>query len=486
MRAHVFGTGLAVLLSGCIGSRPPAPPAAQVVPPQQWRDARDTASVAVDPLWWRGFGDAVLSSLVEDALAHSADIEIAAGRIEEARAQFAAAQGTRLPQLQAVGTGGRTRSVDAFGIDVDQWAAQGEVQASFDLDLFGRLRNSSAAAKAQLLATAFSRDTVRLAVATGVVNGYVQLRTLDARLAILQQTRDARGGTLTLIRRRAEAGYGSQLDLAQAEAEYAATAQAIPAAELAIAKLENGISILLGRPPGAIARGSSIAAMRLPPVPAQLPARVLRQRPDIASAEQQIVAADNALDAARAAFMPDIKLSASGGLVASSLLPGGPPSIFALGGSILAPIFNGGRLRAQADAAAARRDQAAFAYQKATLTAFREVEDGMASIERLNQQQELLTREQTALIRLQALAARRYREGYSPYLEQLDAERSLLSAQLSLAQSYGDRLLASAALFQALGGGWRAPEAQSQSEAAGAAMAPPTNGKSPPAHAEQP
>lgn len=455
MRGALAGCGLALLLSACVGPRAAMPPAAEVTPPAQWREGREGSAAAVDAQWWRAYGDDTLTGLVEAALAHNEDIEIAAARIEEARAQFAAARGARLPQVQTVGTGGRTRSVNAFGIDVDQWASQGEVQASFDMDLFGRLRNSAAAAKAQLLATAYGRETVRLAVAASVVSGYVQLRTLDERRAILVRTLDARAATLKLIRRRADAGYGSQLDLAQSEAEYAATAQVIPTVDLAITKLENGISILLGRTPGPIARGLAITALTIPVVPAQLPARVLRQRPDIAAAEQQIVAADRALDAARAAFMPDFKLSASGGFVTSSLLPDDPLSIFSLGGSILAPIFNGGRIRAGVESAAARRDQAAFAYRRAALTAFREVEDGMASVERLAQQEDGITRQQAALVHVQDLASRRYREGYSPYLEQLDAERSLLSAQLSLVQSRGDRLLASAALFQALGGGWQ-------------------------------
>lgn len=449
---------LALLLSACAGPRPAIPPAAEVAPPAQWRGGQKRSDV-VAAQWWRSFGDATLTGLVEKALGHNADIEIAAARIEEARAQFAAARGARMPQVQAVGTGGRTRSVNPFGIDIAQWVSQGEVQASFDLDLLGRLRSSAAAAKAQLLASDDSRETVRLAIAAGVVSGYVQLRTFDERREILRRTLDARAGTLTLIRRRAEAGYGSQLDLVQAEAEYRAAAQAIPTVDLAIAKLENGLSILLDRAPGPVARGAALTALTIPTAPSQLPARLIRQRPDIAAAEQQIVAADRALDAARAAFLPDIKLAASGGFVASSLLPDNPLSIFELGGSILAPIFNGGRIRAQADGAAARRDQAAFAYRKAALTAFREVEDGMASVERYAEQEDELARQQAALLRLQQLAALRYREGYSPYLEQLDAERSLLSSQLSLVQARGDRLLASMALFQALGGGWQ-PSAQ--------------------------
>lgn len=453
---------LVLLLSGCAGPRPALPPAAEVTPPAAWRDGRAASTAVVDAQWWRAFGDATLTGLVEEALAHNEDVAIAAARVEEARAQFAAARGARLPQVQGVASGGRTRSVNPFGIDVDQWAGQGEVQAAFDADLFGRLRNSAAAAKAQLLATDYSRETVRLAVCAGVVSGYLQLRTLDERRAILERTLAARAGTLKLIRRRAEAGYGSQLDLAQAQAEYEAAAQVIPGIDLAITKAENGISILLGRTPGAIARGAAITALAIPAVPSQLPAKLLRQRPDIAAAEQQIVAADRSLDAARAAFMPDVKLSGTGGFAASSLLPNNPLSIFSLGGSILAPIFNGGRIRAAAEGAAARRDQAAFAYRRAALAAFREVEDGMASVERLGQQEDVLARQQAALERVQQLASRRYREGYSPYLEQLDAERSLLSSQLSLVQSRGDRLLAATTLFQALGGGWQsaAPNAR--------------------------
>lgn len=458
MSVRLATSGLAFVLAACAGPRPAIPPAATLDPPAHWRDARKTPDVAAEALWWREYGDTTLNGLVEEALTHNEDIEIAASRVVEARAQFAAARGARMPQVQAVGAGARAQSVNPFGVGTEQWASQGEVQASFDLDLFGRLRNGAAAAKALLLATRYNRETVRLAVSTTVVSGYIQLRTFDERLAILRRTLEARAGTLQLIRRRAGAGYGSQLDLAQAEAEYEAAAQAIPTVELAITKLENGLSILASRPPGPIARGSALMDMTIPATPVQLPARVLRQRPDIAAAEQQIVAADQSLDAARAAFMPDIRLSISSGFVASSLLPGDPLSIFSLGGSILAPIFNGGRIRAQAEGAAARRDQAAFAYRRAALAAFREVEDGMASVERFAQQETMLTRQQAALMRVQELASRRYREGYSPYLEQLDAERSLLASQLSLAQSRSDRLLAANALSQALGGGWQPSE----------------------------
>ena len=453
---HSFLAG-ALILAGCMGPRPEPPVAASIAPPEQWRDGRDGDGATIAPDWWTGFDDPVLDRLVADALAHNDDIAIAAARVEEARARFADARGQQLPSVSGVGTGARSRSVSAFGRAVEQWAAQGDVRAAYDLDLFGRLQSSSDAARAQLLASDYSRETVRLAIASGVAGGYVQLRLLDARLVVLYRTRDARAASLALIRRRTDAGYGTQLELAQAEAEYEAAAQQIPSVELAIARQENGLSILLGRAPAAIPRGSDLASLAVPAVPAMLPAPLLRRRPDLAAAEQQIVAADHSLDAARAAFLPDISLSASGGFVASSLLAGDPLSIFSLGGSILAPIFNGGRLKAQAGAAAARRDQAAFAYRRAALTAFREVEDGMAAGRYLGEQERAAGAQRDALARALRNATNRYREGYSPYLEQLDAERGLLASELALLQVRGDRLQASIALFQALGGGWAAP-----------------------------
>ena len=442
-----------VALSACAGPRPEAPPAANIVPPSSWRDGGGSADAAIDPKWWRQFGDAALDEMVETALANNADVAIAASRVEEARAQFRLARSQQLPAVNLVGAGDRDRSVNAFGMGVDQWAGKAEAQASFDLDLFGRLAKASDAARAQLLATQDARDNIRLAVATSAASGYVTLRTLDARLAVLRDTLASREGALRLTRRRSDSGYSSRLDLAQAQAEYEATAQLIPAVELAIARQENGLSVLLGNPPGQIRRGLGLDAIARPDVPVDLPSRILARRPDISAAANQVVAADRSLDSARAAFMPNVRLSASGGAVASSLLSN-PISIFALGGSVLAPIFEGGRLRAQADAAASRRDQAAFAFRKAVLNAFREVEDGLASQRLLSKQELALGAQRAALGQALQLADRRYREGYSPYLELLDAQRALLGAQLSLVQSRADRLNATIGLLQAVGGGW--------------------------------
>ncbi|MEM4987210.1 efflux transporter outer membrane subunit [Collimonas sp. H4R21] len=453
MTTRTIALLLVVALAACAGPRPAPPLAADVVPPAAWRDDPALGSELAAG-WWQGFGDPVLTRIVETALANNLDVAVSAARVEAARAQFRLSEAQRLPNLAGSLGGGRQRDVSPFGKPETQTAGQAELSVSYDLDLFGRLASASSAARASLLASTAAHDSVRLAVAASAASGYITLRALDARLAILRDTLAARSASLKLARRRAEAGYSSMLDLRQAEAEYSATEQLIPAAELAIRRQEDGLSLLLGDNPQGIDRGSDLAALTAPSAASGLPSALLRRRPDIAQAEQQLVAADHSLDAARAAFMPNIQLTASGGYVASTLLTS-PIAIFALGGSVLAPIFDSGRLRAQADTAAARRDEAAYLYRKTALTAFKEVDESLSAIRRNADQEQAIAAQRQALARALALATSRYRAGYSPYLEQLDAQRSLLSTELSLIQVRADRLIAAVNLFQALGGGWR-------------------------------
>jgi len=442
------------LLAACAGPRPEIPPEAAVTAPQGWRNDPGAAPADVNPAWWQGFGDPVLTRVVETALAHNVDIAIAAERVAEARGQFHFSVSQRWPDISGVAEGDRQRDVNpGFGFPENQTAGQGEVSVSFDLDLFGRLAEASEAAKAQLLASQAAWDNVRLAVAATAASGYVTLRALDARLDVLRRTLADRAESFRIARRRAEVGYASKLDLAQAEADYRTAEQQIPAVELAIARQEDGLSILLGDNPRAIERGVALGALALPDVPAAVPASLLRRRPDLVAAEEQLVAADHALDSARAAFMPDIRLSADGGLVGSTLIAS-PVQVFSLGGGILGPILDFGRLEAQQETVAARRNQAAFAYRKTALTAFREVEDSLAAIRHLKDQEASVTAQREVLARALRLATNRYRSGYSPFLDQLDAERGLLASELALVQIESDRLTAAVTLYQALGGGW--------------------------------
>ena len=451
---RAFTLVLVSALAGCAGPRPAPPIAAALSAPAAWRDGPG-AGDAVEADWWRAFGDPVLTAMVETALAGNVDVALAASRVEEARAQFRLAGAQRQPNLTGSAAGGRERSINpAFGVASEQTAGQGQLSVSYDLDLFGRLAQASQAARAAMLATEAARDNVRLAVAAAAAQGYIGLRAQDARLAVLKDTLTARETSLRLARRRAEAGYASQLDLRQAEAEYHATEQLIPAAELAISRQEDGLSLLLGESPRAIQRGLELDVLEPPAVPAGLPAALLRRRPDIVQAEQQLVAADRSLDAVRAAFLPDVRLTAEGGAVVSSLLQNDPIGVYSIGGGLLTPLLDGGRLRAQQGVAAARRDQAAFAYRKAALTAFREVEDALATVTRTAEQEQALVAQRDALASALRQATNRYRAGYSAYLEQIDAQRGLLAAELALVQARADRLSAAVTLRQALGGGW--------------------------------
>lgn len=445
-----------VLLAGCAGPKAQLPTDALVAPPAGWRgSAANSGEITAD--WWRGFNDPALGAIVETALVHNTDIAIAATRVAAARAEYRLARAEGLPNIGATLAGGRDEDVNpGFGVQETQTTSAGEVAISYDVDLFGRLAATTASARASLLSTEAARDNVRLAVAADAASGYITLRGLDAQLLILRDTLQARGDELKVAKRRAEAGYESQLDLAQAEAAYHATEQQIPATELAIARQEDGLSLLLGSNPRDIERGGELDKLVAPTVPLSLPSSLLRQRPDIAEAESELAATDHTLDAARAAFMPDVQLSAAGGFAGSTLAEGSPLGVWSLGGSILAPIFSAGRLEAGQDAAVARRDQAAFSYRKAALTAFSEVEDSLQAVGRDEEQEQALAAQRDSLARALKLATNRYREGYSPYLDQLDAQRGLLTAQLALVRARVDRLNALVILYQSLGGGWRA------------------------------
>ncbi|WP_230280427.1 MULTISPECIES: efflux transporter outer membrane subunit [unclassified Croceicoccus] len=437
-------------LAGCAPTLAPIPDTSVVTPPVAWRTHLD-ARGDVERQWWDAFGDPALSQIVADAQANNPDIAIAAARVREARGQERAARSLLLPTLNATAGISESRSLNAFGSANEGLAAQPLFQAAYEIDLFGLNRAQIDAARANSAATQAAREAATLAVTAATVSGYITLLALDSRLEILREALAARAEALRIARDRAEAGYTSQLELRQAEAEYRAAQQQIPAIEAAIARQENALSQLVGQTPRAVARGGTVADLQAPAIPAVLPSELTRRRPDIAQAEFTLAASDARLRAARAQFLPQLRLAASAGAVLSSNLDD-PVGIWSLGGSVLAPLFSGGRLEGQFDAATAQRDQAAFAYQRTVLTAFREVEDQLAVIDRLAQQERALQAQRAAVADALRHATNRYRAGYSPYLEQIDAQRALLSVDLALVQIQSDRLNAHVALYQALGG----------------------------------
>lgn len=454
----VWAAMLTGSLTACAGPNVATTAVAPVTPPPAWRtDANSAAPVQRD--WWRSFGDPALVDLVDKALANNSDIGLAAARVREARANLSLARAQTLPTIDAAISGGRSRSVNPFGQPVEQNFAQPQLQIAYEVDLFGRLADQKSAARDLYFASEAAHDAAELSVAAAVAGNYIVLRGLDARLAVARETVAARSESLRIAKSRVGLGYSPKLELQQAQAEYDATAQIVPQIELAIARTEDALSLLVGDTPRAIGRGEALDRLTAPPVPGDLPSDLLRRRPDVAQAEYQLAASDKNLSAARKRFLPQVRLNSAAGAAFSTLLAD-PISIWSIGGSILAPIFEGGRLTAQAEAAGAQRDQAAFAYRRTALTAFREVEDALAAVQLIDRQLLLAQSQRDALAEGLRLATNRYREGYSPYLEQLDAQRGLLGAELSLIQLRADALAARVQLFQAMGGGWTMCAAQ--------------------------
>ena len=437
-------------LGGCAPQLRPLPAGVAIQPAVEWRTALQDAA-PLDRRWWDGFGDPRLAALVGRARAGNADVRLAAARVDEARGVEAASRSLLFPTLEAGLTGGARREVSAFGQGQDSLVAQPQFRASYEIDLFGRNRAGAEAAEAGVAASQATAEATLLSVSAATASGYVTLLALDARRDILRRTLEARGEALKFARDRAEVGYTSQLEWRQAEAEYQATAQVLPQIEAQIALQENSLSVLTGEAPGEIARGGALTALHLPPPPEVVPSELLRRRPDVAAAEYRLAATDAQMRAARARFMPTLGISASAGAAFSDLLAD-PVAIWSIGGSLLAPIFNGGRLQGQFDAAVAQRDQAAFAYRGTVLNAFREVEDRLALLARLGEQKRALEAQRTAVADALRHARNRYRAGYTPYIEQVDAERSLLAVELSLVQLNADQFNAMIGLYQAVGG----------------------------------
>ncbi|MBB5710082.1 efflux transporter outer membrane subunit [Sphingomonas xinjiangensis] len=443
---------LALLLVSCAGPGPrTAPPAGPQVP-QTWREA-GTSGGTVQPEWWNAFGDPVLGRLVRQALANNPDIALAASRIQEARAQERLARAVLSPDISAGASAARSRSVGALGTPLEQTQASPALTVAYELDVFGRNRPAREAARLGTIAAQAARDATALTIAATTASNYLALRALDARLQVARDTLAARSEALRVARRRADTGYTSRLELNQAEAEYRATAQVVPQTELAIRRSENALGVLLGIAPTSIPRGRAFADLVLPAVPGGLPSDLLRRRPDIFAAEARIAASDARLESARAQFLPRISLTGSAGVALSSVLAD-PITLFSLGSSVLAPIFDSGRLRAGVETAASQRDQAAIQYRTSVLTALREVEDGLAAVERQARVEAEVRAQRAALAEALVHASSRYRAGYASYIEQLDAQRGLLSADLTLIQARLDRLTALTDLYRAFGGGW--------------------------------
>ncbi|WP_213909031.1 efflux transporter outer membrane subunit [Stutzerimonas nitrititolerans] len=440
-------------LAGCMPPHQPPPTEAAFTPPDSWR-AEGVRASEISAHWWQSFGDAQLTALVEAALAHNSDVLIAASRVEQAREQIRLSHAALLPNLDAVLGAQRTRELSVLGI-THTTAVQPSLQLSYEVDIWGRLRRLREAATLQYQASEAERDAVRLAVASTTARAYVSLLSLDRQLHVTRETLESRRQALRVAEDRASLGYTSQLELTQAQSEYEATAQLLPQLQQAIREQEHAVRLLSGALPGAVQRGAGLFAIEPPAVPGVLPSELLRRRPDIHQAELLLAASDLNLQAQRDRFLPQVQVSASLGRLFVNSRDYDPVRVWDIGASVLAPIFDAGRLEAGVNIAVAQRDQAAFAYRAAALEAFGEVENSLSAEGNLRQQIERIEARRAVLERSLTLAEDRYRAGYSSYLETLDAQRNLFNTELTAVQLRERQLNALIDLYQVLGGGWQ-------------------------------
>lgn len=448
---------LAGLLAGCAATAPPAPPSTLQVP-AAWRAPAGPSASAPAPerQWWQSFGDPALSALVTTALGNNGDLRIARARVSEYRARLGVAAAGQKGSVGVDASPTRTRLLAYNGVPYVTNVYQAEFQASYEIDVWGRLAAQTDAARASFEAERANADAVALSVAALVASGYLNLRGLDAQLELAQATLKLREQSRALAQRQFEVGYSSRLEWLQAQAEYEAAAEQIPPLRRAIFEQENALAILAGGSPGPIVRGAPLAELTPPEVPAGLPSELLRRRPDIARAELNLVAANANLTATRDQLLPSFKLTAVGGVQNFRMtdFANAPTALWRLTALAAAPVFDGGRVQAQTDAAAAQRDQLVYAYENAVRGALAETENGLGALQRLREQAvENDARRATAAETLR-IAHNRYRNGYASYLEELDAQRTLYGADVGRLQLKTRLLQASVDLYRALGGGW--------------------------------
>ena len=406
-----------------------------------------------DVKWFDLFKDNTLRGLITEALQANYDIRIAAQRVLQAEGQLASTRAGLFPQLDAQGAAARTgvnspieSTAGAFGL------------ASWEIDLFGKLRRATEASRAELLAVKENQKAVMQTLVAQVASGYFDLCEYDAELELVRESIKTRQESLTLVTARAEGGVGSLLDVDQAKTLVASAQATAFLLERGREQTENLINLLLGREPGPVARGTRLTEQTQPPqVPAGLPSTLLERRPDLRVAEQQLIAANARVGVAKAAFYPSINLTAAGGVQTSDLLgvisrAGGA---YSMNGVVDLPIFDAGRRAGNYKTAKALREELLITYQRAINGAFHDVSDALVGYQKTKEYTSSLNVLAETLRDQSMLANARYVGGVTSYLEVLDTERQRLTAEQQLTQAQRDVLTSLVQLYKALGGGWQ-------------------------------
>ena len=437
------------------------------IPPALDRSAPPTQpdpQTIADLKWFEVFQDEKLQALIREALNYNYDLRESVARVDAARANLGLTRSNQFPQVGAsadVVTQGISKD-GAFRVPeaVDRHRTFGSILLNlftFELDVWGRLRKATAAARADLLATEEARRAVITTIVSDVATAYYNLRELDYELEIAKRTLASREESLRLIRMRAERGVSNQLEVTQGqELVYEAT-ELIPNIEQEIEKQENFISLLTGKNPQNIERGLGLTEQTLlPSVPAGLSSELIERRPDIRSAEQQLIAASARIEIAKKAYFPTISITGFLGFESAQLTSLFSPSraVWSVVPQVAQPIFTGGRLKSDVRLTQAQRELLLTNYERTIQNAFREVADSLIAYRKVREsrtQREYLVATLQERVRL---AYMRYNYGVSNLLEALDADRQLFSAELNLSQSRRNELLTVVQLYKALGGGW--------------------------------
>lgn len=451
----------AALLGGCVQGGDYAKPTVEVPGKYRFAEPRPATLETQQGAWWDGFGDPKLDALVSEALANNHDLRIATARVDEFAAILVGTQSQGLPQVGYGLSGQRARAseekIPAI-INPRSTTISAVLSASWEIDLWGRIRRETEAARANLLASEEARRGVTLTLISSVIASYVTLLDLDEQLRVAEATVAGRQKSVDLFQTRLKGKWISEFEMSQVQAEYESVASQVPPLKQAIAVQEHALSVLLGRNPGPIERTRTLDSLRSPVVPAGLPSDLLIRRPDILQAEQQLIASNALIGAARALFFPRITLTGLFGFASGSLgnLFSGPANTWSFTGDVSGPIYTGGGVTAAVDQAEARRDQSLANYEAVIQNAFRDVEDSLANIRHSAELRDISERRVATLQHGVQLANERYENGYSDYLEVLDTERNLFSAELQLASARGDYQRSLVNLYRALGGDWNA------------------------------
>jgi len=446
-------------LAGC-ATTPTAPPVLDLPP-------STVGDIALER-WWTAFGDPTLDKLIDEALARNLDLAAAITRVDYGRALVLLAQSDQWPSGDLNVGASRNRSTQVgsnplpFGFSPFSTNLAVGLSVSYEADLWGKYRTATAAARQDLLATEYARETVRTVVAADTARYYFNLLAADVQLAVLQETLKLRDDTVALQKDRYQAGVIGEYDLRTAEAERAAVLADVAVAKRAVSDFESALAVLLGRSPRevftpAISRDVQIArSLTVPTIPPGVPSDLLARRPDIQRAEAQLAAANMRIDVARADYYPAISLTGNYGTAAGALknLFTGPGVVWGLGAALLQPLFGLKGIEANVDAQTARRNELVITYTQTVQFAFRDAHDALAQNESSREALAAQNERRVRLAQALELSTLRYQSGYSPYLEVLDAQRQLLQAQTLEIIAARNVRLSLVDMAKALGGGW--------------------------------